>query len=332
MMRPLDTRCSRRHFMAAAMSGAFPLLPNALSAARPVRRIGFLIRAGYSELVDAFTAELARLGHLEGEALVIEKRFSRADLSDLPTQASEVVRSDVVLILAASLAQAVAVRRARPDMPMVIATCAGMVSNGFAESMEHPGGPATGIDELPPGVTARRLSLLKLAAPDISRVGLLSTTEGVGGYETQLADAARAARRLRLRVKPYPAASAPAIDQALAAMLKDNMQGMVNFQGGLSLINRRTIIDFVAAHRMPSIFQATLFVEAGGLMAWAPDLVWQYREAARYVDKILRGAKPADLPVQYPPKYYLTINAATASGLGRTLPNALLSQADRVLD
>jgi ABC-type uncharacterized transport system substrate-binding protein len=126
----------------------------------------------------------------------------------------------------------------------------------------------------------------------VSRIGLLSTSEGIGGYETQLADAQGAAPRLGLSVKPYPAGSRAEIEQALAAMVKDNMEGLVNFQGGLSLFHRRFIIDFVAAHRMPSIFQATLFAEAGGLMAWAPDLVRQYREAARYVDKILRGAKP----------------------------------------
>jgi putative ABC transport system substrate-binding protein len=135
-----------------------------------------------------------------------------------------------------------------------------------------------------------------------------------------------------LAVKPYPAASLAEIEQALAAMVKDNMQALVNLQGGLSLFHRGVIIEFVAAHRMPSIFQATLFAEAGGLMSWAPDLVWQYKEAARYVDKILRGAKPGDLPVQYPPKYYLTINAAAAKGLGLTLLPALLAQADRVLD
>jgi putative ABC transport system substrate-binding protein len=206
-----------------------------------------------------------------------------------------------------------------------------MVSNGFATSAGHPGGHATGIDELPPGVTAKRLSLLKFAAPQVARIGLLSTSEGVGAYEMQLADAQSAARDLGLNVKPYPAASLAEIEQALAAMVNDNMRGLVNFQGGLSLIHRRAIIEFVAAHRMPSIFQATLFAEAGGLLSWAPDLLWQYREAARYVDKMLRGAKPGDLPVQYPPKYYLTINAATAQALGLTLPPALLAQADRVL-
>jgi putative ABC transport system substrate-binding protein len=319
--------CSRRRFIKtlATASVVFPLL------GRPPR-IGFLIRAGYTDLVDTFTGELARLGHVEGETIEIEKRFSRSDLSDLPGQAAELVRLGVTVILASSLSQALAVRRMRRDMPMVIATCAGMVSNGFARSIEHPGGYATGIDELPPGLTAKRLTLLKTAAPDLSRIGLLSTSEGIGGYEMQLADARRAAQDLGVRVKPYPAASAGEIERALAAMVQDGMQGLVNFQGGLSLFNRSIIVEFMRLHRMPAIFQATLFAEAGGLMAWAPDLVWQYREAAHYVDKILRGAKPGDLPVQYPPKYYLTINAAAARELGRTLPGALLAQADRVLD
>jgi putative ABC transport system substrate-binding protein len=332
-MSPPDAH-SRRQFIGtlAKVSGALPLLVTSGSGAAPILpRIGFLIRTGYTELVDAFSGELARLGHIDGETIVIEKRFSQADLSDLPAQAAELSRSNVALILAASLPQAVAVRQAAPDMRMVIATCAGMVSNGFAKGVDHPGGTATGIDELPPGLTAKRLSLLKIAAPDVSRIGLLSTSEGIGGYETQLADAERAAPGLGVSVKPYPAGSLAEIHQALSAMAKDRMQGLVNFQGGLSLFHRRIIIDFVAAHRMPSIFQATLFAEAGGLMAWAPDLVWQYREAARYVDKILRGAKPGDLPVQYPPRYYLTINTATARGVGLTLPPALLAQADRVL-
>ena len=171
---------SRRQFIGtlAKVSGALPLLLTTGSAAAGLQRIGFLIRAGYAQLVDAFSSELARLGHIDGRTIVIEKRFSRPDLSDLPAQAAELVRSDVALILAASLPQALAVRNAAPDMPMVIATCAGMVSNGFAKSVERTGGNATGIDELPPGVTAKRLSLLKVAAPRLSRIGLLLNVGG----------------------------------------------------------------------------------------------------------------------------------------------------------
>ena len=225
-MSPREDSYSRRQFIGALakVSGTLPLLVTRGAAAPSLQRIGFLIRAGYPQLVDAFSGELARLGHTDGETIVIEKRFSQPDLSDLPAQAAELVRSDVALILASSLPQALAVRRAAPNMPMVIATCAGMVSNGFAKTVDHPGGNTTGIDELPPGVTAKRLSLLKVAAPDVSRIGLLSTSEGIGGYETQLADAQRAAQRLGLSVKPYPARSLAEIEQALAAMVKDNMQ------------------------------------------------------------------------------------------------------------
>jgi len=149
-MSPLEDSHSRRQFIGALakVSGALPLLVTRGSAAAPsLQRIGFLIRAGYPQLVDAFSGELARLGHIDGETIVIEKRFSQPDLSDLPAQAAELVRSDVALILASSLPQALAVRRAAPNMPMVIATCAGMVSNGFAKSVDHPGGNATGGSE-----------------------------------------------------------------------------------------------------------------------------------------------------------------------------------------
>ena len=114
-------------------------------------------------------------------------------------------------------------------------------------------------------------------------------------------------------------------------MVADGMNGLANFQGGLSLASRQVIVDFAATHRLPAVYQATLFAEAGGLMTWAPDLEEQYRIAAEYVDKILKGAKPGDLPIRYPAKYFLTINLRAASGLGLSLPKALLTQADRVI-
>jgi putative ABC transport system substrate-binding protein len=245
--------------------------------------------------------------------------------------AAELAHMDLQLIVAGALPFALEVRTANPAMPMVIATCPGMISNGFAESLEHPGRNVTGIDELPPGVTAKRLTLLRIAAPKVSSVALLSTTPGRGGHEIQLADAEQAARVLGIRVKPYRAASLGELQNVLATIVDDGMDGLLNFQGGLSLSNRQLIVDFAAEHRLPAIYQATLFAEAGGLMSWAPDLENQYRMAARYVDKILKGANPGDLPITYPPKYYLTIHAGAARRLGLTLPPALLAQADRVL-
>jgi putative ABC transport system substrate-binding protein len=294
-----------------------------------VRRIGF-ISGAVPTLIKAFEDELRRLGFEEGKNLLIEKRISRPNTSDTAEHAAELGKMDLELVLAASLPVALEVRKANPAMPMVIATCPGMVSNGFAQSLERPSGIYTGMDELPPGVTARRLQLLKTAAPKVLRVALLSTTPGRGGHEAQLADAEEAARSLAVSVKPYRATSLKEIEVALEAIVKDGMDGILNFQGGLSLFNRQLIVDFAARSRLPAIYQASFFVESGGLMAWAPDQEEQYREAARYVDRILRGAKPGDLPIHHPARYFLLINQGAARNLGLELPASLLAQADEI--
>lgn len=324
---------SRRWFVSrlGLFGCALPLTAFAQPARpRRVGRIGFLSGAVPS-LITAFEEELRGLGYVSGKNLVIEKRISRPNTSDTAVHAAELTRMDLDLIVAAALPQALEVRKNNPAMPMVIATCPGMVSNGFARSLKHPGGIYTGIDELPPGVTAKRLRLLKTVAPRVSRVALLSTTPGRGGHETQLADAEGAAKSLRLMVKPYRATSLKELETALAAIVNDGMDGLANFQGGLSLANRQLIVDFAAKNRLPAVYQSAFFAEAGGLMAWAPDQEGQYREAARYVDKILKGANPGDLPARYPGRYYLTINRSAAQGLGLALPPALAAKADRVL-
>ena len=185
---------------------------------RRVRRIGFLIGAAPT-LIAAFEEELRRLGYVDGKSFVIEKRISRPNSPDLAVQAAELAQMDLDLIVAAALPQALEVRKNNPAMPMVIATCPGMVSNGFAHTLKRPGGIYTGMDELPPGVTAKRLRLLKTAAPKVSLVALLSTTPGRGGHEAQLADAEKVAKSLRLTVKPYRAASLGELETALAAIV-----------------------------------------------------------------------------------------------------------------
>ena len=331
----MGSRYSRRAFLRGFLSilCTGPLVAGCRRHSRraQVRRIGFIVGAGYDPLVVAFKDELRTLGYLDGADIIIETRLTRPNTSDLPIMAAELAHMDIELIVAGALPFALEVRTANPGMPMVIATCPGMISNGFAQSLNHPGRNVTGIDELPPGVTAKRLTLLKSAAPTLSSVALLSTTPGRGGHEMQLTDAEQAARALGMRVKPYRAASLGELQNALAAIVDDGMDGLLNFQGGLSLSNRQLIVDFAAEHRLPAIYQATLFAEAGGLMSWAPDLENQYKMAAHYVDKILRGANPGDLPITYPPKYYLTIHAGAAQRLGLTLSPALLAQADRVL-
>lgn len=290
-------------------------------------KIGYIAGAGFPQLESAFIEELNKLGYAEGQNIFIEKRFTRPNTSDSRSMAAELANMDLALIVAAALPLALEVRKANPKMPMVIATCPGMVSNGFAQSLEKPGGIYTGMDELPEGVTSKRLQLLKRMAPGITSVALLSTTPGVGGHEIQLHEAEKTAAALNITVKPYRATTRAELEEALARIVADEMKGLLSFQGGLALVNRQLIVDFVAQHKIPAIYQATLFAEAGGLMAWAPDLVQQFRETAHLVDKILKGVKPGDLPVKHPAKYYLTVNTATAKKAGLVIPNEILAQA-----
>lgn len=315
----------------ALFAGAAPLLASDAVGddAAQLPRIAYF-SGDFPELANAFIDELRTLGFVDGKNIVVEKYLTR-DGSDTNAIAREISGKPFRLIVAGALPFALMIRAANPQMPMVIATCPGMVSNGFAQSLEHPGGIYTGLDELPDGVTAKRLMLLKTAAPTVKNVALLSTTPGVGGHERQLNDAELRARELGIAVKPYRAATPAELNVALTTIVADRMEGLLNFQGGLSIARRQMIVDFAAEHRLPAIYQATMFANAGGLMAWAPDLVEQQREAARLTAQILRGAKPGDLPVKHPSKYFLTVHSGAAKKIGLTLPPALLAQADRVL-
>jgi putative tryptophan/tyrosine transport system substrate-binding protein len=313
------------------ISASASLLNRATSAesTRSMPHIGFL-SGDFPKHHEAFLTELRTQGFVDGKNVIIEKRVQR-ELADGPAMAKELAGMRLNFIVVAALPLALRVRNENPDMPMVITTCPGMISNGFAKSFEHPGGIYTGLDELPPGVTTKRLTLLKLAVPSAKRVALLSTTPGVGGHEVQLEDAKRAAAPLGVTVEPYRATNTEELHLALAAIARDRMDGMLNFQGGLSIFHRQAIVDFAATHQLPTIYQATMFAEAGGLMAWAPDLVEQQRVAARLAAQILKGAKPGDLPITHPTGYALTIHAGTAKKLGLPLPPALLTQAARVI-
>lgn len=323
----------RRRFIGqlALLAGAVPFLAYGTAAQpRRVPRIGYL--GGYFPVLqDAFMAELRTQGFVDGENVLIEKRLAR-DLAEGPALAIELANMPLDFVVASALPFALMVRAANPNMPMVISTCPGMISNGFARSLEHPGGIYTGLDELPPGVTARRLTLLKTALPEARRVALLSTTPGVGGHEAQLQDAESTARTLGVTVQAYRATTPAELDRALTAIVSDRMDGMLNFQGGLSVYLRQSIVDFATEHRLPAIYQATMFAEAGGLMTWAPDLVEQQRVSARLAAKVLKGARPGDLPIPHPTGYCLTVNAGAAKKIGLILPPALLAQAERVIE
>jgi putative ABC transport system substrate-binding protein len=325
------TSSARRTFLAnlTRFTAALPFIDWSRDMTQRVPRIGFMSGAEPS-LIASFDDEMRKLGYSLGRDIHVEVRLSRMNTRDTAAHAAELGAMDLDFVVVAALPQALAMRQANPKMPMVIITCPGMVSNGFATSLERPGGIYTGMDELPPGVTAKRLQLLKRAAPSVSRVALLSTTPGRGGHETQLAEAEETARDLGFGVKAYRASSLGEITAALDAIRDDRMNGLVNFQGGLSLANRQMIVDFAADHRLPAVYQSLFFVESGGLMAWAPDQREQYRLGARYADQILKGKKPGDIPVRHPEPYRLHLSKKAAA-IGLTLPANLVAEADEVL-
>lgn len=327
------TTFSRREFAkrmaAAAVSLSLPVRTAAQTSRARARRIGFLIGSGFPTMVAAFNDELRKLGYVVGRDLIVETRLSRPNTNDTAMQVAELVAMDLDLIVAAALPQALAIRRIDTTVPVVVGTGPGLVGNGLADSLEKPGRRTTGMDELPAGLTARRLTLLKTASPKIARVALLSTTPGRGGHEMQVADAERAATSLGVSVKPYRAADLTQLEAALAAIAADRMDGLLSFQGGLSLVNRQLIVEFAAQHRLPAMYQSRHFVESGGLMALAPDQDEQFRMAARYADKILKGADAGELPIQHPARYFLTVNAATAAAFD--LPAGFVATADAVV-
>src|SRR5688572_4234040 len=203
------TYSSRRTFLgqAAQLTAALPLLAASRARAQQrLPRIGFMSGAEPS-LIASFEDEMRKLGYTQGKNIQLEIRIARWNTTDTAVHAAELGAMDLDFVVVAALPQALVMRQVNPRMPLVIITCPGMVSNGFAESLERHGGIYTGMDELPPGVTRRRLLLLKRAAPAVSRIALLSTTPGRGGHETQLADAEQTAKELGVTVKAYRAGS-----------------------------------------------------------------------------------------------------------------------------
>lgn len=323
---------TRRGFLALAAASAATLAACRTRAARDKRvpRLGLMNGAMFPEMTSAFEDELHRLGYVPGENLILEKRLSGADRSEMPRHAAELAAMELDVIFAGALPHLLALREAGATVPTVVGTAPGIVLNGFAATAERPGGHVTGMDELPPGLTARRLEWLKAFAPRVTNVALLSTTPGKG-HAVQLADAEQAAARLGLAVTAFRASTPPELAEALEAIGRGGHDGLLNFQGGLSLVLRQQIVDFANARGMPAIYQSRMFVDSGGLLAWAPDQLLQFRIAARNVDRILRGTPVGEIPLSHPERYYLSFNRETAAKLGLVPTPALLAQVDAIV-
>jgi putative tryptophan/tyrosine transport system substrate-binding protein len=277
---------------------------------------------------DAFRLELQRRGWVEGVNLVFERRFAEGAVDRWPQFARELAELGVDVIVAVSGSAALAAKQATARIPIVFGSVGDPVGQGLVASLGRPSGNLTGLATQSGELTGKRLALLKEAVPRIAQVGVLSSDESALARD-DLQEAVRAASNLRLRLLPAQAARAEDLAVALA---KPRAEAWFVLASSLYFAQHKAIVELIAAQRKPASYPSVIYVQAGGLMALAVDLKDQFRRVAILVDKILHGARPADLPVEQPTRFELVINLKTARALGLTIPQALLLRADEVIE
>ncbi len=293
---------------------------------RPVR-IGWLSTAPHP-FIAAFRAGLRDLGYLEGQNVVIEERYAEGQPDRLPGLARELIADGVDVFLTSGSAPALAAKEATTTVPIVSIT-ADHVGVGLVRSLSHPGGNVTGLGLLSADLSTKWLELLKDMMPRLKRVGVLVDTSqsSVVQFEHMRA----AAPSLGLQLVQLEARDAAGIDTAFTTALRERVEGIIPVSSTLFNARKGQIVALAAKHRVPAIYEHRDFVNTGGLMSYGPNLDEVFRRAAAYVDRILKGAKPADLPVEQPTKFELVINLKTAKALGLTIPSSLLLRADEVI-
>jgi putative ABC transport system substrate-binding protein len=326
----------RREFLSiscvVAAVAAFPFAAHAQQSGK-VHRIGYLgfgSPASWANRIAALRKGLRELGYVEGKDIVIEFRWAeRADR--LPDLAAELVRMNVDVVFATSSTEANATRQATKTIPIVFATHADPVGLGHVASLARPGGNVTGLTMLLTDLVAKELEILKEALPHMMRVGVL-VTPTAPSHRPALQAVEAAGRKLGVEVYQIPVRSAEDFDRAFATMVRERVDGFLAVASPLTRSQRALLADLSLKHRLPSMFGTKENVEVGGLMSYAPDLLDLTRRAATYIDKVLKGSKPADLPVEQATKFELVVNNKTAKALGLNIPESFLLRADRVIE
>jgi ABC-type uncharacterized transport system substrate-binding protein len=309
-------------------------------AARAQQRPSKVVRIGYvdtssariaSVRLDRLRAGLRDLGYEEGKKLVLEVRWAEAEYERLPAMAAELVQQRVDVIVAAGPAAIQVVRRATSTLPVVIAASGDPLSFGFVQSLSRPGGNITGLSSVGTDLSSKYLELLRVAVPNLSTAVVL-VNPGHPGHADYLRNIQAAAHAIGVKLLPVQASSASHIEAAFGVAKRDRAGALVVPGDGLFFSQARRIAELAAQQHLPTLFSTREPVESGGLMSYGPNLSEQFYRAATYVDKILKGAKPSDLPVEQPTTIELVINLKTASAIGLTVPPELLLRADRVIE
>jgi putative ABC transport system substrate-binding protein len=298
-----------------------------------IPRIGILIApsaSSFSARVEALRRRLRELGYVEGKNIVIEYRYAEGKVERVPDLAAELVRLKVdVIVTSGGGPTILAAKKASATIPIVFAGAADPVGEGFVSSLARPGGNITGLSQMSPDLDGKRLELLKEAFPKVARVAFLWQPGWRGNLA--LTDMEAAAKALGVKLLSLEVRSLDDFDSAFARAKRDGAQALITTPGGIIGTQRRQVLEFAAKNRLPAMYTNSEFVEAGGLMSYAPNLADQWRRAADFVDKILKGTKAADLPVEQPTKFEFIVNLKTAKQVGLTVSPNVLARADKVI-
>jgi ABC-type uncharacterized transport system substrate-binding protein len=311
---------------------ASPLVATAQPAGKTYR-IGFLgnsTAALEANLVGPFREGLRDLGYVEGRNVQIEYRWADGKYERFPELVAELVALKVDVIVTAGTPAALAVMRATVTIPLVMVAVGDPVGSGLVTSLARPGGSMTGLTSIAPDLEGKRLELLREAVPKLSRVSVIWNPANPF-HVTAERQARSAAQTLHMTVHSVGVRSAQELDPAFEAIVRERLGAFIVLADRIFLHNRSRLVDFAARHRLPAVYAYRELVEAGGLMSFGPNYADMHRRAATFVDKILKGARPADLPVEQPTKFELLINLKTAKALGLPISPSLLARADEVM-
>jgi putative ABC transport system substrate-binding protein len=299
-----------------------------------VPKIGFLAtttQVSLSHQIASFRQALRELGYVEGKTVLLELRFADGAPERIPQLARELVALKPDVIVATTDPAIAAVRRETQTIPIVMALSSDPAGAGFVASLARPGGNVTGLSTLSPETSAKRLELLREVVPGLSRVALLWTPDSRGN-PLDYKETEAVARSLHVELQSIELFRVEDLDRAFSAVTKGRAQALIVPAGNPIIIARTDqVVSFAQRSRLPSIHGARQYVDAGGLMSYGPNTADLFRRAAIYVDKILKGAKPADLPVEQPTKFELVINLKTAKAMGITIPKSVLLRADEMI-
>jgi putative ABC transport system substrate-binding protein len=329
-----------RRCVVAALAAAVPALLASRSLAQPagpLRRVGFLAIRSRSTpsrpdaYYEAFMQGMREHGYVEGQNLVLEWRFAEGNYERLPALAADLVRIGVEAIVTHGTEGTLAAQRATSTIPIVTAAVGDPVARGFAVSLARPAKNITGLSSIVNDLAQKHVELLKVMLPGLSRVALLMNF-GNANHTANLESARAAAKEAGILLMPVDARTPDQIERGFARMTQDGAEAVILASDPFFTGQRHQFARLAAAHRLPSMFPYREYVEAGGLMSYGPNVADSFQYAATFVDKILKGAKPGDLPFEQPTRYYLIINLQTARTLALTVPAMLLARADETFE